>query len=76
MLFWIEDTGYCNALPFDDMSAALTQAQILRGNGFRFVTLAAENPDQIGKLGVDTIKDGILPDGLEYVYKTGRDRGR
>jgi len=58
------------------MAKALDFCQTVRNGGARFVTMASENPNQVGKMGVDTIKDGILPDGLEYVYKTGRDRGR
>ncbi len=61
---------------FTDLVKALDFTQELRNSGARFITMASENPDQVGKMGVDTIKNGILPDGLEYVYKTGRDRGR
>lgn len=76
MVFWIGMDGYCDALPFTDLTLALNKAHDLRNEGMQFVTMAAENVNQVGKMGVDTIKNGILPDGQEYVYKTGRDRGR
>jgi hypothetical protein len=44
--------------------------------GYSAIVMASENVDQIGQMGVDAVKDGVLPDGQEYVYKTGRDRGR
>lgn len=36
------------------------------------VTFCSECTDQVGKMGVDAVVGGILPDGQEYVYKTGR----
>ena len=44
--------------------------------GVNAITMCAEHGDQVGKMGVDAVVDGILPDGQEYVYKTERDRGR
>lgn len=40
------------------------------------IVLSAEHAEQVGKMGFDVITNGVLPDGQEYVYKTGRDRGR
>jgi len=75
-VYFTDNTGTSQGMEFDDMAKALDFCQTVRNGGARFVTMASENPNQVGKMGVDTIKDGILPDGLEYVYKTGRDRGR
>lgn len=69
--------GYPGAVEIDDLGEALRLMEELRKiPGYRAVTFCSENADQVGKPGVDTIKNGILPDGQEYVYKTGRDRGR
>lgn len=75
-VYFTDNTGTSQGLEFDDLVKALDFCQTVRNGGGRFVTMASENSDQVGKMGVDTIKNGILPDGQEYVYKTGRDRGR
>jgi hypothetical protein len=31
-----------------------------------FVTMVSENPDSVGKSGVDEIKNGLCPDGVPY----------
>ena len=31
-----------------------------------FVTMVSENPDSVGKSGVDSIKNGVCPDGVLY----------
>ena len=74
MVYWTLIEAYSKE--FDDMGEALSYMQELRNSGRRYVTMSAENPNQVGKMGVDSVENGILPDGLDYVYKTGRDRGR
>lgn len=59
------------------MGEAMRLMEMLRKDpDVRAVTMAAEHSDQVGRMGVDAVKDGVLPDGQEYVWKTGRDRGR
>ncbi len=62
----------------DDMGEALRRMENMRKVPSQFMNIAwcSVDSNQIGGLGVDTVKDGILPDGQDYVYKTGRDRGR
>lgn len=36
-----------------DLGAALKFAELKRNEGFRFVTLVSENPNSVGKPGVD-----------------------
>lgn len=57
----------------DQMVVALNKMQELRSTGHRFVTMASENNDQVGKVGVNAVKDGKLPDGNDYDW-TKRDR--
>lgn len=40
--------------------------------GYSAVTFCAENPDQVGKPGVDSIMDGRTPDGVEYTWTKRR----
>jgi len=75
-VYFTDSTNTSQGLEFTDIVKALAFTQEIRNNGARFVTMASESSDQVGKMGVDAVVDGILPDGLEYVYKTGRDRGR
>lgn len=55
------------------LTEALNIAKWHRDNGNRFVTIASENPDSVGKPGVDSIVDGKCPDGIQYDWNK-RDR--
>ena len=57
---------------FDDMSMALARTKSLRDAGRTFVTMVSENPNSVGKPGVDAIVDGVLPDGTEYTWRKRR----
>jgi hypothetical protein len=54
------------------MVEALTQANHLRNIGHAYVTMVGENPNQVGKMGVDSIEDGKLPSGEKYTWKMRR----
>lgn len=41
------------ATELSDLSDALKLTEVLRRGGFRFVTLVSENPNSVGKPGVD-----------------------
>ena len=57
---------------FDSMTDALAECERLRKHGRRFVTMVSENIDQIGKMGVDTVVDGLCPDGIAYSWTKRR----
>lgn len=57
---------------FDDMATALARVKFLRDDGRTFVTMVSENPNSVGKPGVDEIVDGVLPDGTEYTWRKRR----
>ena len=57
---------------FPEMTAALNQCQTLRNSGRSFVTMVSENPDSVGHPGVDSVVDGMLPNGTEYTWKKRR----
>lgn len=57
--------------------SSLTQALALvkekRSAGYSFVTMVAEDPNHVGKPGVDAVVDGKTPDGQAYEWsKAGR----
>lgn len=66
---------YGDARSYDEptLSGALKIAEGLRKQArYSFVTMTSENPDAVGKTGVDEIKDGVLPDGTQYDWKKRR----
>lgn len=57
---------------FDELKAALDYAQMLRSCGYDFVTMCSQDPNSVGKPGVDSVVDGLLPDGTAYEWKMRR----
>ena len=54
---------------FDNLAPALEWAKTIA----EFVTIKGDNNLEIvGKFGVDSIKDGVCPDGVEYSWKKRR----
>lgn len=60
------------ASDFGNLSEALNWCQELRTAGETFVTMVSENPDSIGRPGVDAVVDGKLPDGSDYTWRKRR----
>jgi len=76
MVYWTMTNGAPASASHTDMSAALRHAELHRRQGMRFVTMCAENPNQVGKMGVDQIVDNKTPDGVEYTWVKRRDGGQ
>jgi hypothetical protein len=57
---------------FDDLGQALKHAQQMRECLMSFVTIVSEDPNSVGKPGVDSVIDGVLPDGNIYEWKMRR----
>lgn len=56
-----------------ELVAALRISKEMRNEGYTFVTMASENPQHVGKPGVDAVADGKTPDGHDYDWsKAGR----
>ncbi len=54
------------------LTDGLTIAERFRREGMTFVTMVCENPDSIGRPGVDSVRDGVLPNGSAYTWKKRR----
>lgn len=55
------------------LTRALEIVKAMRDAGYSFVTMVAEDPQHVGKPGVDAVVDGKTPDGEDYEWsKTGR----
>lgn len=57
---------------FTDLGQALKHAQQMRECLMSFVTMVSEDPNVVGKPGVDSVVDGLLPDGTAYEWKMRR----
>jgi len=71
-VFFIDPFSEAGAVECATLDEALKWANELRDNGNRFVTIASEDPNSIGKPGVDAVVDGLLPDGTEYTWRKRR----
>jgi hypothetical protein len=56
----------------ETLTEALRHAEGFRSLGMTFVTMVSENPNSVGKPGVDSVVDGVLPNGTNYEWKKRR----
>lgn len=74
MVYWsslVEDKMTPFSQGFDgekQMTDALAFMEVKRKEGASFVTFVQENPNCVTKPGVDSIKDGMCPDGVPYTW--------
>ncbi len=71
-VYWTAPNGEACSEDYVEMVDALTQANHLRTVGRAYVAMVSENPNQIGKMGVDSVKDGKLPSGEAYTWRKRR----
>jgi len=74
-VYWSDDdyAGNPFSANYEKLSEALEFTECLRRLGhIRFITMSCENPNQVGKMGVDSVKDGKLPNGEPYTYMKRR----
>lgn len=60
------DTDFSQSHNVETLTEALQYTEGWRKLGMTFVTMVAEDPNQVGKPGVDSIVDGVCPDGVKY----------
>ncbi len=74
IVYWTE-RAEAQSKEFDtnEMSLALVLMEKLRKQiGIRFISMSSEHPDCTSLLGVDSVSEGVLPNGLEYGWKKRR----
>jgi hypothetical protein len=72
-IYWTDHQALVRGEETPDIVLALQIAKRERDAGSSFVTMVSENPQHVGKQGVDTIVDGKTPDGHDYEWsKAGR----
>lgn len=63
-----------------DLNDALSKTEILRKNaaelGYTAITMVGEHSERVGEDGVDEVKDGVTPDGVEYSWNKSNRIGR
>ena len=72
-IYWTTADHQAWAQNEPQLAHALELVKEKRNAGFSFVTMVAEDPNQVGKPGVDAVADGKTPDGQVYDWsKAGR----
>jgi hypothetical protein len=71
-VYWTEEDGQARSEDYLEMIEALTRVNNMRTVGRSYVAMVGENPNQVGKMGVDSIEDGKLPNGEDYTWKKRR----
>jgi hypothetical protein len=71
-VYWTAEDGSARSEDYVEMVEALTEANRLRNIGRSYVAMVSENPNQVGKMGVDSVEDGHLPSGEAYTWKMRR----
>ena len=56
----------------DELKEALDFSNWMRTCNATYVTIVSENPNCVGKSGVDAVVNGKLPDGSDYEWKKRR----
>jgi hypothetical protein len=71
-VYWTLKGVHPQLLKHTELRLALDFAEELRKkppeDEISFVTMVCENENQVGRPGVDTVKDGKTPDGVEYSW--------
>jgi hypothetical protein len=72
-IYWTGLAGQACSHDEAVLTKALEVVKEKRDAGFAFVTMVAEDPQHVGKPGVDAIEGGKTPDGHDYDWsKAGR----
>ena len=71
-VYWTAEDGQARSEDYVEMIEALTRANHMRTIGRSYVAMVGENPNQVGKMGVDSVVNGKLPSGEAYTWKMRR----
>lgn len=83
VVYWLEEVPDLSGMVWaarhkvftaNEMGKALNWVGNLRKDGMRHVSMSSENPDSVGKQGVDSVVDGKTPDGVEYTWMKRRNQ--
>jgi hypothetical protein len=75
-IYWTDENHQAQGQEVTELVQALQITKDKRDAGYSFVTMVSENPQHIGKQGVDTIVDGKTPDGHTYDWSKAERAGK
>jgi hypothetical protein len=67
-IYYTTEMGNVCAQDHTSLTEALAAAEYYRKVRCKFVTIVSESTDQVGGSGVDSVKNGKLPNGDNYTY--------
>jgi hypothetical protein len=71
-VYWTAADGAARSEDYVEMVEALTRANHMRTVGMAYVAMVGELPNQVGKMGVDSVVEGRLLSGETYTWKMRR----
>jgi len=71
-VYWTDFSNTPQGIYTNTLTGALRLAEEKRQAGFTFVTMVSEDPNSVGRPGVDSVVDGVLPDGEAYTWMKRR----
>ena len=71
-VYWTAADGAARSKDYLRMTEALTETNRMRTLGMAYVAMVGELPNQVGRMGVDSVEDGHLPSGEAYTWKMRR----
>lgn len=71
-IYWTDFDNQAQGIYANTLTRALRITEEKRQAGYTFVGMVSEDPNSIGKSGVDSVEDGVLPDGTAYTWKKRR----
>jgi hypothetical protein len=72
-VYFTNQHGEATSYDEDSLAEALLLTEGLRRNNENsFIVMTSENPNCVGRQGVDSVVNGKLPDGSDYEWKKRR----
>lgn len=75
-IYWTNQATQACSQDEEQLTRALQVVKEKRDAGFSFVTMVAEDPQHVGKPGVDAVVDGKTPDGHDYEWSKAARAGK
>lgn len=71
-IYWTDFSNTAQGVYVNTLTDALRACEEKRRAGYAFVTMVSEDPNSVGRSGVDSVENGVLPDGSDYTWKKRR----
>lgn len=71
-IYWTDSSNTSQGIYTSTLIGALRICEEKRSAGYTFVTMVSEDPNSVGRPGVDSVEDGQLPNGEAYTWRKRR----